>query len=88
MCYFQLCNENYNWWWRSFFTSGSSALYLFLYSTFYFFTKLEIEGFVPGILFFGYMFLASFAFFLLTGTIGFYATFLFVKKIYSSVKID
>ena len=28
--------------WRSFFTSGSSALYLFLYSAFYFYTKLDI----------------------------------------------
>lgn len=28
--------------WRSYFTSGSSALYLFLYSAFYFYTKLDI----------------------------------------------
>ena len=26
LCYFQLCNEHYHWWWRSFFVSGSSAL--------------------------------------------------------------
>ena len=32
MCYFQLCAEDYNWWWRSFLTAGSSGLYLFLYS--------------------------------------------------------
>lgn len=31
LCYFQLCGEDYHWWWRSVFTSGSSALYLFLY---------------------------------------------------------
>ena len=29
MCYFQLCTEDYHWWWRSFLTSGSSALYVF-----------------------------------------------------------
>jgi hypothetical protein len=28
--------------WRSYFTSGSSAIYLFLYSAFYFYTKLDI----------------------------------------------
>ena len=28
--------------WRSYFTSGSSAVYLFLYSAFYFYTKLDI----------------------------------------------
>ncbi|GER53515.1 endomembrane protein 70 protein family [Striga asiatica] len=88
LCYFQLCSEDYNWWWRAYLTAGSSALYLFLYSAFYFFTKLEITKLVSGILYFGYMLIASYAFFVLTGTIGFYACFWFVRKIYSSVKID
>jgi transmembrane 9 superfamily protein 2/4 len=42
LCYFQLCSEDYHWWWRSYFTSGSSALYLFAYSVFYFYSKLDI----------------------------------------------
>ncbi|PIA45859.1 hypothetical protein AQUCO_01600241v1 [Aquilegia coerulea] len=88
LCYFQLCSEDYLWWWRSYLTSGSSALYLFLYATFYFFTKLEITKFVSGALYFGYMLLVSYAFFVLTGTIGFYACFWFTRLIYSSVKID
>jgi transmembrane 9 superfamily protein 2/4 len=88
LIYFQLCREDYNWWWRSFFTSGAAALYLFLYSGFYFATKLTIKGLVPAIMFFGYMGLVSFGFFILTGTIGFTSTYLFVHKIYSSVKID
>ena len=54
MCYFQLCAEDYNWWWRSFLTSGSSAGYMFAYSVFYFFTKLEITKFVSGLLYYGY----------------------------------
>ncbi|XP_076885071.1 transmembrane 9 superfamily member 8-like [Bidens hawaiensis] len=88
LCYFQLCSEDYLWWWRSYLTSGSSALYLFLYSIFYFFTKLNITKPVSGILYFGYMLIASYAFFVLTGTIGFYACFWFTRLIYSSVKID
>ncbi|KAF5743369.1 hypothetical protein HS088_TW09G01437 [Tripterygium wilfordii] len=88
LCYFQLCSEDYLWWWRSYLTSGSSALYLFLYATFYFFTKLEITKFVSGVLYFGYMLIASYAFFVLTGSIGFYACFWFTRLIYSSVKID
>ncbi|KAK2979097.1 hypothetical protein RJ640_005848 [Escallonia rubra] len=88
LCYFQLCSEDYLWWWRSYLTSGSSALYLFLYATFYFFTKLEITKPVSGVLYFGYMLIASYAFFVLTGTIGFYACFWFTRLIYSSVKID
>ncbi|KAL0372070.1 UNVERIFIED_CONTAM: Transmembrane 9 superfamily member 8 [Sesamum calycinum] len=88
LCYFQLCSEDYLWWWRSYLTSGSSALYLFLYATFYFFTKLDITKPVSGALYFGYMLIASYAFFVLTGTIGFYACFWFTRLIYSSVKID
>lgn len=88
LCYFQLCSEDYLWWWRSYLTSGSSALYLFLYATFYFFTKLDISKPVSGMMYFGYMLIASYAFFVLTGTIGFYACFWFTRLIYSSVKID
>jgi len=88
MAYFQLCSEDYQWWWRGFFTAGSSAVYLFLYSILYFCTKLDITPFSSSVLYFGYMFLASIAFFLLTGTIGHLATFRFVRKIYSSIKID
>ncbi|GMP35876.1 hypothetical protein CsSME_00008173 [Camellia sinensis var. sinensis] len=88
LCYFQLCSEDYLWWWRSYLTSGSSALYLFLYAAFYFFTKLEITKPVSGVLYFGYMLIVSYAFFVLTGTIGFYACFWFTRLIYSSVKID
>jgi transmembrane 9 superfamily protein 2/4 len=88
LCYFQLCSEDYQWWWRAYLTSGSSALYLFLYAAFYFFTKLEITKVVSGLLYFGYMLIASYAFFVLTGTIGFYACFWFTRLIYSSVKID
>ncbi|KAL6541101.1 Transmembrane 9 superfamily member 8 [Orobanche minor] len=88
LCYFQLCSEDYLWWWRSYLTSGSSALYLFLYAVFYFFTKLNITKPVSGILYFGYMLIGSYAFFVLTGTIGFYACFWFTRLIYSSVKID
>lgn len=88
LCYFQLCNEDYHWWWRSYLTPGSSALYLYLYSFLYFFTKLHMVKFVSGLLFFGYMFLVCLAFFVLTGTIGYMSTFMFVTKIYASIKID
>ncbi|CAI9765769.1 unnamed protein product [Fraxinus pennsylvanica] len=83
----QAC-EDYLWWWRSYLTAGSSALYLFLYAAFYFFTKLNITKPVSGILYFGYMLIASYAFFVVTGTIGFFACFWFTRLIYSSVKID
>lgn len=88
LCYFQLCNEDYNWWWRSFLTSGSSGAYLFAYSIMYFFTQLEIAGFVPTLMYFTYMFVMAGLFFLITGTIGFYSCYQFVWAIYGAIKVD
>ena len=88
LTYFQLCNEDYRWWWRSFHSSGSSAFYLFAYGTVYFFTKLEITKKVPTMMYFGYMGVVSYGFYILTGSIGFLASYAFVRTIYSSVKID
>merc|ERR1739845_130392 len=78
LTYFQLTSEDYNWWWRSFFSSGTSALYVFIYSILYFGSRLQIERFVSTLLYFGYMGLISLMFFLLTGSIGTVASFFFV----------
>ena len=136
LVYFQLCSEDYNWWWRSMVTSGSSGVYLFLYGIFYYTSKvrspsgkpqpnssivklplrcatsatpllkqcrcvvslhrpsprplsqLDIMGFTSGLMYFGYMFLASYAFAVGTGTIGFISSFFFVRAIYGSIKVD
>ncbi|CAM1303789.1 TM9SF4 (predicted), partial [Pycnogonum litorale] len=88
MVYFQLCGEDYHWWWRSFFVSGGSAIYVFAYSVFYFKSKLQITEFIPTLLYFGYTGLMVLIFWLLTGTIGFFAAYWFIRKIYAAVKID
>ena len=88
LCYFQLCNEDYAWWWRSVMSSGACAGYVFLYAVWYFISELEITGGVPSTLYFGYMTLVSGIFFLVTGAIGFYACLWFVNKIYGSIKVD
>jgi transmembrane 9 superfamily protein 2/4 len=88
MCYFQLCAEDYHWWWRAFLTSASSAAYLFAYGAYYYATKLEVTNYVSGMMFFGYMFIVSYSFALITGALGFTACFMFVRTIYGSVKID
>merc|ERR1711977_789670 len=88
LTYFQLTSEDYNWWWRAFFASASSAFYVFLYACLYFATRLNISFYVSTMLYFGYMFMVSYTFLLLTGSIGLLATFLFVRSIYGSIKID
>lgn len=88
LCYFHLCAEDYHWWWRSFLTSGFTAFYLAIYCIHYFITKLDIVGSASTFLYFGYTSVMVFCFFLLTGTIGFFACLWFVRKIYSVVKVD
>lgn len=39
-------------------------------------------------LYFGYMFILSYSFFLLTRSIGMISSFFFVRAIYASIKID
>lgn len=88
LCYFQLVNEDYRWWWRSFLHSGSCAFYTLLYAVWYNLTELEMHGLVPMLIYFGYMFIISFTFFLITGTIGYFSCFWFNYQIYSSIKVD
>ena len=87
LVYFQLCSEDYNWWWRSFLTSGSTAFYVFLYSAFYF-SKLEANLTITYFIYFGYMTIICFGMFLITGLVGYSAALWFTKKIYSSIKVD
>uniref|UniRef100_G3NCR4 Transmembrane 9 superfamily member n=1 Tax=Gasterosteus aculeatus aculeatus TaxID=481459 RepID=G3NCR4_GASAC len=88
LCYFHLCAEDYHWQWRSFLTSGFTALYFLVYAIHYFFSKLQITGLASTILYFGYTMIMALIFFLFTGSIGFFACFWFVTKIYSVVKVD
>lgn len=88
MTYFQLCAEDYHWWWRSFFTPAASSFYFFLYSVFYFSSRLSITKFISGLLYFGYTAIFTLILFVATGFIGFVASFIFVRKIYTSIPFD
>ncbi|KAJ8904550.1 hypothetical protein NDN08_001068 [Rhodosorus marinus] len=88
--YFFLSNEDYNWWWRAYFSTASAGLYVFIYSMFFHILRPEMRGLHIGssIMYIGYMFLISLTFSMLAGFIGFESAFLFVSKMFSSVKID
>jgi transmembrane 9 superfamily protein 2/4 len=87
LTYFQLVNEDYRWWWRSFISAGFTAVYIFLYSIFYF-LQLETSMAVTYVLYFGYMGLISIAIFLALGSVGFLSSLQFIKTIYASIKVD
>ncbi|KAL8734339.1 MAG: hypothetical protein Q9166_001537 [cf. Caloplaca sp. 2 TL-2023] len=88
LVYFLLCSENYHWQWRSFSAAGASAGYVFANALLYWIRQLSFGSLTSGLLYLGYSLLLSFLFFILTGTIGFFASWAFVQRIYGSIKID
>ncbi len=87
LTYFQLCAEDYRWWWRSMLAPGASGVYLYAYCIFYYMANLEVTGWVSQLLYFGYMGLVACVFTFITGATGFLATFWFVRTIYSAIKV-
>lgn len=89
LTYMHLCVEDWMWWWKAFFASGSVALYVFLYSINYLVFDLKsLSGPVSATLYLGYSLIMAVAIMLATGTIGFLTSFYFVHYLFSSVKID
>nr|GEW63583.1 transmembrane 9 superfamily member 12 [Tanacetum cinerariifolium] len=89
LTYMHLCVEDWQWWWKAFYASGSVSLYVFLYSINYLVFELQsLSGPVSAILYLGYSLIIAIAIMLATGTIGFITSFLFVHYLFSSVKID
>lgn len=86
--YFQLVVENYKWAWASLWYGGSVGAYIFGYSAYYYYVRSPLEGFMQASFFFGYMWLMSYAFFLMCGTIGFFSARRFILFLYTSVKND
>ncbi|PFH60949.1 hypothetical protein XA68_18524 [Ophiocordyceps unilateralis] len=86
--YMQLCAEDHAWWWRSFLAGGGSAVWVFAYCAWCYLFKLHIGGFVSGMLFFAYSFMACCVYGLLAGTVGFLSAYTFVRRMYGSIKVD
>ena len=86
--YFCLNSENYLWQWTAFYSGGSTALYVFLYSIYYFTFKTSMNGLVQTTFYFGYMLLISLGLGTLCGTLGHWAASKFVRTIFQNVKVD
>jgi len=86
--YFLLNNEDYRWPWTSFCASASTAIYVLLYSIYYFFVKTKMSGFFQTIFYFTYMVLFCLALGLMCGTLGYTGCSIFVRRIYRNIKSD
>jgi len=86
--YFLLNAEDYRWKWSSILSGGSTAIYVFLYSIFYFHTKTQMSGLFQTTYYFGYMFLFSCALFFTGACTAYTGTKLFVQRIYKNIHVD
>ena len=77
-----------NWTWLSFKVGSSIGWYIYAYSIYYFVIVLNIDDFVSSLLYFSYMGLACFIIGIACGAVGVITGLIFVKKIYSAVKLE
>ncbi|KAJ2918522.1 hypothetical protein MD484_g1852, partial [Candolleomyces efflorescens] len=86
--YFILCAEEYRWHWRSFLIGGGSAFWILAYGLFYWASRLKLDSKTSAVLYLGYLFLIALLDFLITGTVGFLASYWAVRRLYSAIRID
>ena len=85
--YLNLCSGDYNWCWNSFFMGSSPVLYLIIYSIYYSF-YLNITRLSAMVVYYGIMGLICAMLLFICGTISVFFNFIFLKLIYSKIKID
>eukprot|EP00998_Keelungia_sp_KM082_P004197 NODE_1529_length_1304_cov_74.958369_g1516_i0.p1 GENE.NODE_1529_length_1304_cov_74.958369_g1516_i0~~NODE_1529_length_1304_cov_74.958369_g1516_i0.p1 ORF type:complete len:398 (+),score=114.57 NODE_1529_length_1304_cov_74.958369_g1516_i0:38-1195(+) len=88
LTYLQLSNENHKWWWLSLVSGGSTAFFVYAYCFYFLWHESKMSGFMQVTYYFGYMLMICYSLFLMLGTVGWYSSFVFVKRIYGSIHID
>eukprot|EP01125_Pyxidicula_operculata_P021044 TRINITY_DN7968_c0_g1_i1.p1 TRINITY_DN7968_c0_g1~~TRINITY_DN7968_c0_g1_i1.p1 ORF type:complete len:598 (+),score=94.05 TRINITY_DN7968_c0_g1_i1:266-2059(+) len=88
LTYFQLSMEDYRWWWSSFFSGGSTGIFILGYSVFYYMYRSKMTGFLQASFYFGYQCFLCYFFFLMLGSVGFFSSYFFVKRIYKNLHTD
>jgi len=85
--FWNLCYGDYNWWWKSFLIGSSPVIYFIAFSIYYFFT-LQLRRLSAIIVYFGIMGLISAMSLFVCGSVSVLMTFIFVRFIYSRIKIN
>ncbi|ODQ45158.1 hypothetical protein PICMEDRAFT_73936 [Pichia membranifaciens NRRL Y-2026] len=86
LIYFSLCNENYNWQWKSFFVSSGIAIYVFLHAIIL--SRLKLGGLTSIVLYVGYSMLIAATVGIMCGTVGFLSSMYLTLNIYGQIKVD
>jgi transmembrane 9 superfamily protein 2/4 len=88
MCYLRLVGEDHRWWWKSFADAASCGIWLFAYSMWYLFARLDLVGVLPHIVYVAYMAMACVTMSLYCGSVAFLGCFQFNRIVYNAVKLD
>ncbi|KAG6477160.1 hypothetical protein ZIOFF_066412 [Zingiber officinale] len=78
----------WNYKWTSFFSAASTAIYVYLYSIYYYYVKTKMSGFFQTSFYFGYTLMFSLGLGILCGAVGYLGSTLFVRRIYRNIKCD
>lgn len=84
--YFLLCNQYYEWWWRSFLLGFSGSLFMFVFSLYYMIVVLRMDYILAESVYLLYTLLSCTSFGLMCGFVSTFASFIFVKALYSNIK--
>ena len=66
----------------------STGFFVFGYALFYYYKRSHMYGTLQTVEFFGYTFLSCYIFFLMLGSVSFFASLTFVRYIYRNLKMD
>jgi len=86
--YFQISAEDYRWWWHSFLIGSSTGIYIYLFSIYYYFFRASMSGFLQATFYFGYMAVICYYFGIMLGSVSFYSSLIFMKRIYKDLHTE
>ncbi|KAM6567537.1 hypothetical protein CsatA_026665 [Cannabis sativa] len=79
----KIVSKDHKWWWRSFVYGGSIGLYVYGFCIHYLlYKRSDMSGSLQLSFFLGYMACICYALFLMFGSVGFLASYLFLRQIY------
>ena len=86
--YMQLCNQDYNWWWKSFVLGASGSLYIFFFTAGLMLQKIKMfkfNEFATGII---YLTIFIGCYVCTTGFMGVASSYKFIKILYATKKSE
>jgi transmembrane 9 superfamily protein 3 len=86
--YRRLTSENYLWHWISFIAPFCVAFFVLAYGCWYFVFRTEMAGLLQTLYYFAYTAILSCIIGVVCGFVGFAASALFVRRIYTNLKVD